>query len=213
MLVRDVRGRRWWCSSRGWTFSSMFCYILLPCNRWQQRGNVTTASDVEVHMRMKQRCCHWIPPGGKKCTQWHPSTLVNGHGDQPVDGSTVRRWMPCLSSTNGDMEDKPRSWWPHTAVTPWHEECLHPFTHTDWLMVATTWRDTVLQLLTVLVVPAVVCMEINRHYFWATHVALETQKANSSQCWDVSAFFDLAFRPSSSVLSSPGLGGTSGILC
>ena len=41
MMSHDIRGRWWWYSSRGWTFPPRFCYILLPCDRWQQRGSLT----------------------------------------------------------------------------------------------------------------------------------------------------------------------------
>jgi len=41
MLTRNVRGGCWWYSSRGRTFPPIFWYILLPCDRWQQRGYLT----------------------------------------------------------------------------------------------------------------------------------------------------------------------------
>ena len=37
--------------ARGWTFPSVFCYVLLPWNRWQQRGSVK-----EWHLTWK---CEW----------------------------------------------------------------------------------------------------------------------------------------------------------
>jgi len=36
MLAHIIRGRCWWYDSREWTF----CFILFPCNRWQQRGSL-----------------------------------------------------------------------------------------------------------------------------------------------------------------------------
>jgi len=41
MLAHDVRGRCWCYSSSGWTFPSVFHYILLLCDRWHQRGSLT----------------------------------------------------------------------------------------------------------------------------------------------------------------------------
>ena len=40
-LVRNVRSRCWWYGSRGWTFQPKFCSMVLPCDRWQQRGSLT----------------------------------------------------------------------------------------------------------------------------------------------------------------------------
>lgn len=40
-LARDVRGASWMYGHRGWTFPKIFCCILLPWDRWQQRGSVT----------------------------------------------------------------------------------------------------------------------------------------------------------------------------
>jgi len=41
MLTYNVRGRCWWYGSRGWTFPPIFHYILLPCDKWQQKGSLT----------------------------------------------------------------------------------------------------------------------------------------------------------------------------
>jgi len=45
--------------------------LLLPCNRWQQRGSLTK-------WRLTWKCyeaklCHWIPPWRKNGTHWHSS--------------------------------------------------------------------------------------------------------------------------------------------
>ena len=39
MLAHDIRGRCWWDESRVWTFQQ-YCYILLPCDTWQQKGSL-----------------------------------------------------------------------------------------------------------------------------------------------------------------------------
>lgn len=41
LLAHNVRGGRWWYGCRGWTFLETLCYMLLPCDRWQQRGSLT----------------------------------------------------------------------------------------------------------------------------------------------------------------------------
>jgi len=45
--AHDVRGRWCWDGSRGWTFPPTSHSMLLPCDRWQQRGGLT------------QRCLTW----------------------------------------------------------------------------------------------------------------------------------------------------------
>ena len=39
--IDSVRGRWWWYNSGSWTFPTIFCYILLPRDRWQLRGSLT----------------------------------------------------------------------------------------------------------------------------------------------------------------------------
>ena len=46
---------------------------------------------------------------------------------QTVDVSTVRRWVARFSSGDSDVQDKPRSGRPRTAVTPRNEERLDQF--------------------------------------------------------------------------------------
>jgi len=41
LLASDIRGGCWWYSSRGWTFLPVSRYMLLPCDRWQQKGSLT----------------------------------------------------------------------------------------------------------------------------------------------------------------------------
>ena len=40
MLAHNARGKRWY-GSKCWTFPPILHYVLLPCNRWQQRGTLT----------------------------------------------------------------------------------------------------------------------------------------------------------------------------
>ena len=41
MLAHNIRGGCWWYGSRGWTFPPISHYVLLLCDRWQQRGTLT----------------------------------------------------------------------------------------------------------------------------------------------------------------------------
>jgi len=63
MLAHDIRGRWWWYS---WTFPPVSHYILMACNRWQQRGSLTKwhptwkcicSKGVELNSSMKKKWC------------------------------------------------------------------------------------------------------------------------------------------------------------
>ena len=87
MLATDTRGRCWRYSSRGWTFSPIFCYMFLPCDRWQQRGS------------LKQWCLTW------KC-MWSKDVELNS--------SMQEKWPPVtfISACWAFME--PKQWmWAH----------------------------------------------------------------------------------------------------
>ena len=67
-----VRGGCWWHGSSVWTFLPIFWYILLPCERWQQRGSLT-----EWHLT-------WECIGSRgvllNCSLWiklHPLTFID----------------------------------------------------------------------------------------------------------------------------------------
>jgi len=51
MLGHSVIDRWWWYGSRGQTFQTVFCYILLLCNGWQQKG-----SQRKWRLTWKQKC-------------------------------------------------------------------------------------------------------------------------------------------------------------
>ena len=62
MFAHDVRGRHWWHGSRGWTFPTIFYYILLPCDREQQKSSLT-----KWHLTWK---CTWNISAEKKSSIW-----------------------------------------------------------------------------------------------------------------------------------------------
>jgi len=69
--------------------------------------------------------------------------LLNVYGDQTVDVSTVRWWVGHFSSGNSDVNNKPHSGQPHTAVTSQNEESLNQLIHANqWIMT----RDLHLEL-------------------------------------------------------------------
>jgi len=62
----------WWYGSRGWTVCPIFHYILLLCDRWQQRGSLT------------KWCLTWeciwskvLSLNSSMRKKWHPETFIN----------------------------------------------------------------------------------------------------------------------------------------
>ena len=74
MLAQNTRGGCWWHGSRGWTFSPISHYTLLPCNSWQQSGSVTQRCLTWKCTSSQPSSCHWIPPGENDDTHW-PSSI------------------------------------------------------------------------------------------------------------------------------------------
>ena len=68
MLAPDIRGRCWWYGSRGWAFPP-FQYIMLLCDKWQQRGSLTWK-----HRWSKG--VYWTTLYGRNSTPWHSSMLA-----------------------------------------------------------------------------------------------------------------------------------------
>jgi len=84
-------GRCWWYSSRGWTLPPTFHYMLLLCNRQQQRGTL-----MEWHLAWK---CVGSKGVSVNSSMWKKMAsigihccLLYGFGDQTMDGSIVRRY-------------------------------------------------------------------------------------------------------------------------
>ena len=99
MIAHNTRGRWWWYGSRGWTSPPIFCDILLPCDRWQQRGNDRMVSDIETYM--DQRCTIEFFPAEKNGTHWHSLTLAErwwrpNRGCEHSEGwVTFQQWQKC----------------------------------------------------------------------------------------------------------------------
>ena len=136
ILWAHVRGGCWWYNSRGWTFSEAFHYILLLCDRWQQRNSLTkwqwSACGAKVWTRIhtcrKKRhpltfmCaeCLWRPNSGREHTQmvggaflmwwqWvHESPpLVQADVYECIMQALAHHWWKCIAN-GGDYVEK--SW-------------------------------------------------------------------------------------------------------
>ena len=95
-MAYNVRGRWWWYGSRGWTFPPIFHYILLPYDRWQQRGGLrklqltwkclwTNAVSLNSSMQKKRHAftftdacwSFWRPNSEFQHTQWGTGCCVS----------------------------------------------------------------------------------------------------------------------------------------
>jgi len=90
VLAHDIRGRCWWYGSTGWSFPPVFCYILLPCNRWKQRSNLTKWC-------LTQKVSHWTPPWVKIAHTDIHQHLLNISADKIVDVNSVRQWVATVA--------------------------------------------------------------------------------------------------------------------
>ena len=78
----------------------MFCDVLFPCDRWQQRGSLTKVYDVEVSMKWYR--IEFFHVEKKIAPSDIHQLLLNVDGNQIVTVSMVKQWVVCLSS--GDSE-------------------------------------------------------------------------------------------------------------
>jgi len=97
ILAHDVGGGYQLYGSRGRTFPLVFHYVLLLCDRWQQRG-----SQIEWHPTTKHGWCKDVSLRSSMRKKMAPTdihwSLSNVYRDQPVDVSTVRQCTVNFSS-------------------------------------------------------------------------------------------------------------------
>ena len=99
-------------------FSPVFHYILLPCDRWQQRGSLT-------EWRLTWECLWskgWIPPCGENGTRWLSSTIAECLW-RPMGVSVVEPCVMHFGSSDSNVKDKPCSGWPCRSLWVWHAGC------------------------------------------------------------------------------------------
>jgi len=93
----DIRGGWWWCGSRGGILPPTFHSVLLPCDRWQQKGTwqngIWQGSACEINV------CHGIHSCGKVRTHWHSQTPPehlwgpnSGCQHSEVMGGALQQW-------------------------------------------------------------------------------------------------------------------------
>jgi len=84
--------------SQDWIFPPVFCYILLLCDRWQQRGSL-----LKCHLTWEckwSKGWNWISTCRKNCTYWDSSTLAeclwrsnSGFGHSKAEGGAFQWWQ------------------------------------------------------------------------------------------------------------------------
>jgi len=72
LLAHDVRGRCWWYSSKVWVFLSIFHYMVLLCNRWQQGSSLT-----EWRLTWKRVWSKAVSLNSSMQKQWHSLTFID----------------------------------------------------------------------------------------------------------------------------------------
>ena len=71
MSARNIRDRCWWHGRRAWMFPPVSHYILLLCNRWQQRGGLT-----KWPLIWKGRRSKGVSLSSSMQKKWHPFTFM-----------------------------------------------------------------------------------------------------------------------------------------
>ena len=168
MLTHDVRGRCRWYGSRGWTFPPIFHYILLLCDRWQQRGSLT-----ECHLTWK---CIWRKDVPLNCSlqkKWY-SPMFTGACWMLME-TTQWMWAQwccgwCFSTlattTVGQLCWCRFSHARHAGSCSSLAKVHHQWWLPCWKIVFCCWECAPSNTATVLFVSVVVSMEMNkRHYF------------------------------------------------
>ena len=125
MLAHSIRGRCWWYGSRGWTFLPIFYYVLLPCDRWQQRGSLT-----EWCLTWK---CVWSKGVSVSSSTWkklHPLTFT----DACWTLMETKQWVWAQRGTGGAFQQR-WQWVTLTGIDCF--KCsMQAFVHRWWKCIA-----------------------------------------------------------------------------
>ena len=130
-LAHSVRGRCWSYSSRGWTFLPIFQYILLLCDRWQQRGSLT-----QWHLTWKCRWSNSVEINSSLWKKWHPLAFIDAFGMfMETKQCMVVQWkMDCMSNIlmgNNDIIAAVKQW-VASAGAHFYECDLQALVHCWW---------------------------------------------------------------------------------
>jgi len=162
MLASKVRSWCWWYGSRVWMFPTVFHYVLLLCDRWQQRGSLT-----KRHLMWKYG---WSKSVSLKSSTWKKVALIDIHqcllnvyDKQTVDVSIVGRWVVHFNSADNRSPPLVQIFMSRESLVKMHSLwcCL------CWKSVFHSWEFALINSVIVFFVSVEVSMGINRrHYFW-----------------------------------------------
>ena len=183
MLAHDIRSRSWCYGSWDWTVLPIFHYVLLPCNRWQQRGSL-----IKWHLTWsayETKVCHWNSSVWKK---WHPLTYTDSCWPlMETKQSLLAQWGSgwCASaSVTVTVCHLCWSWFLQVQNAGFCSSLVKMHSYWWWLhgKVFCSWEFALSTSIIVLFVSAVVSMEINRRrYFWSDlHNVLRLVHINKS---------------------------------
>ena len=123
MLAHDARGRCWYYCSRGWAFPPVLHYILLLCDRWQQRNSLTN-----WHLTWKWV---WSKSMSLKSSMWEKWHLLT-FPDTCWTFKETKQWMWaqrgsgwCISAVVTAMWKTNHVLDSYAQLSPWNEEHLH----------------------------------------------------------------------------------------
>ena len=120
MLAHNVRGRYWWYGRRDWTFPPIFHYILLPCDKWQQRDSLTEwrviwkckwSKGVSLNSSMQKKWHHWTFMETKQWmwVHWGCGWCISAMATATVDHFPSADFYKC------GMQIPVQDWWKSIA--------------------------------------------------------------------------------------------------
>ena len=157
MLIHNIRGRQWWYGSRGWIFPPVFHYMLLLCDRWQQRGSLT-----KWHLTWKYIWSKGVGLNSSMLKIAHPLTFTNdGCEHSEAVGGVFQQWWQQITSTvaNFLQAQHADSCSPLVKMPSWWRWLC-------WKLLFCSWEFVLSNSVIVLFVSVIVSKEISkRHYF------------------------------------------------
>ena len=145
-----------WYSSRGWSSPMIFHYILLLCDRRQQRGSLT------------KWCLTWK-------YAWSKGVELNSSTQKNIQWMWAqwRLWVVHFSSGDSNVKNKPGSAWPCRFWWLWYAgspsllvKMHNKWWWLHWRIVFCSWEFALSDSVIVLFVPVVISMGINRRYYF-----------------------------------------------
>jgi len=140
MPAHDIRRGCWWYGSRGWTFPPMFHYVLLLCDRWQQRGTLT-----ELQAMQKCRWRKGVALNSSMWKSWHRLTSLL------LEECLCRQNRGC--EPNEELCGMFQQWQQWQWVTwhrfwqVWHAGSCLSLEKNAWLMVVSMLKNSISYLL------------------------------------------------------------------